>query len=134
MSTRRFHLLILAGCCLLSGCRAGKGEYPAARLQGAVTVDGKRVEQGTIQFVPQHLESGPITQAVIQNGAYVAEAVPLGKMRVVIHAKKKTGRLITGYSTPYPEIINIVPAKYRQGIELDVSGDNPELDFKLVSK
>jgi hypothetical protein len=118
---------------LLWGCGQAKPTYPAARLEGSVTLDGKPIAQGNLQFVPQDASQAPITGTTIADGRYVAEAVPRGKLRVLLSASKETGKMITEYSTPRPEVINLIPAKYRAGIPIDVTGDNLNQDFALKS-
>lgn len=118
---------------LLSGCGPGKPTYPSTRLEGNVTVDGKPIVQGNLQFVPHNPSQGPITAALIDDGRYVAEAVPRGKMRVLLTATKETGKMIKEYSTPRPEVINLIPEKYRAGIPIEVAGDNVNQDFALKS-
>ena len=71
---------------------------------------------------------------VVANGRYVAEAVPRGKLRVLVTASKETGKIIKEYSTPRPEVINLIPDKYRNGIPIEVNGDNPNQDFALKSR
>lgn len=121
----------LALLCLV-GCREESGG-PSARLQGAVTLDGKPIAEGTINFLPE--ASGQVSPASTQisEGRYDARAVPLGKVRVQIIATRETGRMITGSSQPVPEVLSIIPPKYAQGIPIEVTGDNAQQDFRLTS-
>ncbi len=119
---------------LVSGCGPDKPTYPAARLEGSVTLDGKPIAQGNLQFMPQDISQTPVTGAPIVDGRYVAEAVPRGKLRVLLTATKETGKMIKEYSTPRPEVINLIPDKYRAGIPLEVTGDNLNQNFDLKSR
>jgi hypothetical protein len=119
---------------LLGGCSSGKPTYPAAKLEGKVTLDGKPIAQGNVQFVPQDVSHVPVTTAPIVDGKYVAEAVPRGKLRVMLTATMETGKMIKEYSTPRPEVISLIPEKYRDGIPIEVTGDNPNQDFSLKSR
>jgi|SRR5438105_6710784 len=116
------------------GCGPSKPNYPAARLEGNVTLDGKPIAQGTLQFVPQDTTQAPVTSAAIVDGRYVAEAVPRGKLRVLLSATKETGKMIKEYSSPRPEVVNLIPEKYRAGIPIEVTGDNPNQDFPMKSR
>src|SRR5262249_41236956 len=118
---------------LPSGCGSGK-TAPGTRLEGAVTLDGNPIAEGNLQFVPQDPGGGSPVVAAIKGGRYVAPTVPRGKIRVLVTATKKTGKMITTYSQPYEEIVNIIPDKYQQGIEITVTEDNPNLDFELRSR
>ena len=126
-------LALILMSALLSGCSTGKPAYPAARLEGSVTLDGQPLAQGSLQFVPQDTNQVPITAAPIVDGRYVADAVPRGKLRVLVTASKETGKMIKEYSTPRPEVINLIPEKYRSGIPVEVTGDNLNRDFALKS-
>jgi hypothetical protein len=130
--TRRLGVMLLA--VLVPGCGAAKPTYPAARLEGSVTLDNQPITEGNLQFVPQQTGLAPITGAAIVDGRYVAEAVPLGQLRVLLSASKQTGKMIKEYSTPRPEIVNLIPEKYRAGIPLEVTGDNANLNFALKSR
>jgi hypothetical protein len=87
-----------------------------------------------MQFVPRDVGKAPITSASVVDGRYVAEAVPLGRMRVLLTASQETGKMVTEYSTPRPQVINVIPEKYRTGIPVEVTGDNANLNFALKSR
>lgn len=121
----------------LTGCGEAGPKYPAAKLEGSVTIDQQPVASGTVQFMPESPSSGSPVQPVsvpIEDGRYLAEAVPKGKVRVLFTAERKTGKMITEYSTPYEEVVSIVPKKYQQGITLDVAGDKRDQNFDLSSR
>jgi hypothetical protein len=127
-------LLLVLFIAALPGCGSDKPSFPSARLEGSVTLDGQPIGEGNLQFVPQDVGKAPVTAAPIVDGRYVAEAVPHGKLRVLLTATKKTGKMIMEYSTPRPEIVNVIPSKYRSGIPIDVSQDNPNMNFALQSR
>jgi hypothetical protein len=117
-----------------AGCGGERSRNAGARLEGAVTLDGEPIAEGSLQFAPLEAGRGSPVAATIKDGRYVASAVPLGKLRVLVSASKKTGRMISEYSRPYEETVSIIPEKYQQGIEIDVSEDNPSLNFELQSR
>lgn len=129
--------LVVASCLLgLVGCgqaTAPAPEYPHARLQGAVAVAGKPVPKGSLDFMPLESGRGNATKAEIVDGRFTADKVPLGKVLVTIHAMQETGKMVQSpsSSTPQPERIDLIPAKYRSGITIQVTGDNASQDFKL---
>jgi hypothetical protein len=133
---RRMGVVLLAsiGCAaLVIGCSSKKSDA-GARLEGVVTLDGNPITEGNLQFIPpQSNKQGPVVVS-IKDGRYVAPAVPLGKIRVLVGATKKTGRMIKEYSTPYPEVVSIIPERYRDGIEINVTGDNPNQNIELKSR
>ena len=47
---------------------------------------------------------------------------------------KPTGRTLLKFGTPIAEEVSIVPDKFRQGLDIDVEGDQLDLDFNLSEK
>ncbi len=124
----------LIGLCALGGCASKpKPAYPAATIHGAVKIDGAPVKEGSIQFLPAPGVKGQVVSGTIVEGKYTAANVPVGSLRAIFNITRATGKMIKEYSTPYPEVENLVPEKYRGGIELAVSGDG-EHNFELTSK
>ena len=73
-----FVLSILLCSLAFAGCRkSGPEKYG---VSGRVTVDGKPMERGRIQFVPDSAKGnqGPIAAAVIENGQYDTSATEQG--------------------------------------------------------
>jgi hypothetical protein len=102
-----------------------------AALAGRVTIDGEPVTLGGIQFMP--LEKGRPSFAEVRDGVYAAR-VPKGRVRAIFSSRRETGRQVEVYSTSIPEVIDILPASLREGIEITVEGDDPGRDFALASK
>jgi hypothetical protein len=130
--SRMLRMILLAASVV--GCDAGKPAYPTARLEGNVTLDDKPIPEGNLQFVPQDVGQLPMAGAPIVDGRYVALAVPQGRLRVLLSATKTTRKMVKEYSTPRPEVVNLIPAKYRAGIPIEVTGDNANLNFALRSR
>jgi hypothetical protein len=132
------HCMKLVGVLLaimLSGCGGEKSKFPTATVQGSVTIDGAAVKEGSIQFMPEGGVSGQPCQATIANGQYVAKNAPVGKVRALFTITRPTGKMITEYSSTYPEIENLVPEQYRSGVPITVSGnDNIPFDLKTASE
>jgi hypothetical protein len=120
-----------------AGCRGGDGAsaYPAASLIGSVTVDGQPVPNGLLQFLPPAGGSAPVVQAEIKDGRYAATGVPLGKIRVLITAVKETGRMDSkSTSQPVSEVMNLIPDRYRDGLDITVATGSGVQNFELKSK
>jgi hypothetical protein len=117
---------------LISGC-GGSGE-PTARVEGAVSIGGEPVQQGMISFTPKESGAGMPATADILNGRYQASGVPMGRVLVQIHATKETGKMLTDEAEggQYAEAVDIVPEKYRSGIEITISGREDSHDFDLT--
>lgn len=117
----------------ICGCAAEKPKFPSTSVVGEVTIDGAPVKEGTLQFMPAPETKGQVAQANIVDGKFAAKNVPIGKLRVMFNITRKTGKMITEYSTPYPEIEDLVPEKYRSGIDVTVK-EKDTMAFKLESK
>ncbi len=113
--------------------RGGPG-YSTAKLAGTVTIDGTPIAAGTITFTPLEGNRGLGQPAEIKAGRYEASNVPQGKVRVDFHATRETGKMVDFFGKPTPEVENLIPAHYRTGLPLEVTGDNPQQDFKLTTK
>ena|SRR5437899_1171893 len=122
---------------LSAGCDGGpaKPSYPSTRLEGMVTVDGHPIPAGTVQFLPPQGSKAPVVEAQIKDGRYVAANVPVGKVRVLFTAVEKTGKVDTkSTSQPVPEVVNIIPDRYRDGLDVEVTADGAKKDFDLKSR
>jgi hypothetical protein len=119
---------------LVMGCNSGKSTLGTANLEGNVTLDGKAINEGTLQFMPREKGQANPSMAQIVNGRYVAVGVPKGKVQVLLTALRKTGRMIKEYDETRPEVVSLIPEKYRSGIEINVTGDDPNKNFELKSK
>ncbi len=129
------HVLRLAIILCFVGCMGE--QFPSGSLEGAVRVGGKPLPQGTLNFTPLEDGRGPTVTAEIKDGRYEIKQVPLGRVRVVIHSMKETGRTIhdreTG--TDYPEMQSLVPREYQvSGVEIDVQEGAKTHDFELSAK
>jgi len=83
------YLLTLPGC--------GKNQLQTKVVHGTITFQGDKVDTGVISFVPIDGTPGPTTGTMIDNGQYRIDTrggVPVGKHRVEIDARKKTGNQV----------------------------------------
>jgi len=119
---------VVAG--LLTGCGRSQATDTAS-LAGRVTIDGEPVVTGGIQFMP--LDQGRPAFAEVRDGVYRAD-VPRGRVRAIFSSRRETGRQIEIYSTTVPEVVDVLPASLREGIEITVSGDDAAHDFNLTSR
>lgn len=100
-----------------------------------MTLDGQPLAEGTIAFVSQARSGGPSATAQIVAGRYRAQAVPRGKVLVYLHATKDTGRTVeVTRGLPEPEVVNVIPEQYRNGVAIDVASESVKRDFELRSR
>ncbi len=119
---------------ILLGCGRKGPEYPSVKLEGAVTIAGKPLAEGMVMFMPHEQGRGGGVKALIKEGRYAAENVPTGKVRVTFNAMQETGRMVESASSPgkpLPEKIDLIPAKYKTGVNVDVKSDQGQQDFNL---
>lgn len=116
----------------LAGCNS-QPSIPGAHLAGAVSIDGEPVKEGTIAFTPSGSARGRAVGAPIVAGRYDCSYVPMGGSLVQIYALRPTGKMVEAMGSQVPEMRDIVPEKDRDGIKIEVSGDNLNQDFTLSS-
>jgi hypothetical protein len=121
----------------LAAAVAGCGKPPKAVVHGTVTLDGKPLADGSIEFFPI-AGAGQSAGTAIKDGAYDVEA-SVGEMQVTINGIEVTGKQ-KAYDTPESPMIDVVrnpvPAKYNTKSELKktlVAGQN-EANFDLTSE
>lgn len=135
--SRDLRACALAGLAVGLAAAAGCGGQPKAHVRGKVTLDGKPVAEGTIQFFPTGA-TGQTAAGTIKDGVYEAEA-SVGEMKVTISANEVVGKQKM-YDTPDSPTVDvlrqIIPAKYNTASELKVTltdGTNEDVNFELTS-
>ena len=131
---RAWVALVLVGS--FSGCVGASGDgsakYESARLEGEVTLDGKPLEEGSVEFVPQDQKAPPVTVPILK-GRYVAPKVGLGKVIAIISgAKQERPAVIDSSYSPPPTIA--IPERYQKGMPIEVKADKSDQDFAMSSK
>jgi hypothetical protein len=118
---------ILVGCSGDSTANKAPSTFP---VSGAVTLDGKALPEGDIQFTNPasgHIETGKIT-----DGKYQAKAAA-GKNRVEISAFREGEGTMPGVK----QMIQYLPERYNANttLEAEVKESGPNtFDYKLDSK
>jgi hypothetical protein len=131
MNINWFNLTLLCATLILVGCGEKQTVFPTAKLEGTITIKGEAVDKGTIQVISKD-KIGLIAQGQIADGKFLIPDAPLGEVTILVRATKPTGKMIKEYSSEYPEIINIIPKSYQQGIPFTVKkeGEPLVLDWK----
>ena len=135
IKSRRLMAAAFLSAAAFLGCSesgGGGADYPSARLEGEVTLDGKKVDGGTIQFVPKDSNAPPVTAPILE-GRYVATKVGKGKVTAIISCDPPPRpEVVSSDYKPPPTIA--IPDRYKGGILFDVNGDKADQDFPLTSK
>jgi hypothetical protein len=124
---------LLAACALgVLGC--GKSSRPGtAHVAGTITVGGQPLPsdaQANLIFVP--VAGGRSAGAAVTNGNFACDDAPVGKVKLYANIARRTGRMITeSDNRPYPEVASMIAPKYAAGIELEITGDDDQLNFDL---
>lgn len=139
----RIQLRIGLFCALVSalafstGCPTTGPTEPTAHVQGAVTIGGKPVPSdatGRIILEPTAVGQAGATAGVIKDGRYDIPNAPVGKVRVRFIIQQQTGKMINdteGGRGPTEESASLVPEAKEDGHDIDIKGDNPDLNFDL---
>jgi hypothetical protein len=133
------HVGLLALLCLLAalpaGCERQPG-YPMATATGTVTIGGKPVPRGYITFSPTGNGAGPVVGAPIENGRYRCTQVPRGPLHATFIAQAaEMGTIYDQVNkTTHQVPKDILPARYRTGINVEIKTAEPSLDFRLEGK
>jgi hypothetical protein len=131
-------LLCVVALASLLGC----GHGGRVSVEGTVTLDGRPMEKGQIQFSPLPGSTGPTAGADVVNGKF---AIPpsdgpfAGKFRVQISQVGLTGRKIPNPrgSGMIDEYAQILPARYNTDsrLEAEVTATGPNrFEYPLTSK
>ena len=124
-------ILVLGWVALcLPGCGGGGGRV---EVTGTVSVDGRPLESGSINFQPAERGSAPSSGGGVVEGRFDLpdnKGLVPGKYRVSIKAFKKTGRM---FKLGTPEY---VPIKFNEADKLEatiVAGGDNHFAFQLTA-
>jgi hypothetical protein len=131
-------LILVLAAALIAGCGPAAPSLPVARLAGKVTVNGRPLPadaEGAITFMSAARSQAPPIQVRLSGDSYTADAVPIGHVSVLFNITRLTGRMVhekdAPRGTPFPEREILVPANCREGIPIEVTGDNLHQNFDL---
>lgn len=140
MAGCRIHIAMLLMVLACLGCRQSN-PLDLQAVSGAVTFEGKPLDQGSIQFVPQDEAAGLLSGALITAGKYSIpqeKGLPPGKYTVRISSADQSASVPSGP----PGMDSSVPAKERIPVrynsesqlaaEVTAGGDNT-FDFALTN-
>ena len=139
---RTIHLGASALCILcLFGC-ADSGP-PTAEVSGTVQLDGRPIEEGSIQFIPVEGSRGPSAGGVIQDGKYHIprkKGVTVGTNRVELRAFKNAGTKIQDPTAP-PGVrtearVQAFPPEFndRSTVVKEIRAGSNTIDFDVDTK
>ncbi|HZW30294.1 MAG TPA: carboxypeptidase-like regulatory domain-containing protein, partial [Isosphaeraceae bacterium] len=143
---RRFSFVLsLAASGLMAGCSGSRDDLPREPVAGTVTLDGRPLAEGAIQFTPASGSGGPAISgtAAIENGQFSiprADGLVPGSYKVSVSAvpvkREPRGQITIGKkkATQYKEAI---PAKYNTKTILTEEikrGGASDLKYDLQSK
>lgn len=98
-----------------------------------MTLDGKPVDGGSIQFVPQGQSEAEAVNAPILGGRYVAPKVPQGKVLAIIHMDPPAPPAVVSSDYKPPATV-VIPDRYKKGLALEVKADKSDEDIAMSSK
>jgi hypothetical protein len=124
-------VFLVAGV-VTSGCN--RLSYTTTDVSGTITISGAPASEGGVTFTPLAAHRGKGVFAPLVNGRYEAKQVAVGPTRVTFRLTKETGRTVEVYGKQAPELESIVPPKYVQGLEVEISPRETTRDFELDGK
>jgi hypothetical protein len=92
-----------AALCVLCFFGCADSGPPTAEVSGTVRLDGRPIEEGSIQFIPVGVSRGPGAGGIIQDGKYhipQKRGVVVGTNRVELRAFKNAGTKIQDPTAP----------------------------------
>jgi hypothetical protein len=111
---------------LVCGCQKPN----AYTLAGVVKVGDRVPDQGSILLEP--VQGGKTLGATLNQGAFQISNVPAGEAKVRFTVTKKTGTTRLAADGPtVDQYVSILPERYRDGIILNIVGDQLDLTFDL---
>jgi hypothetical protein len=125
----------------LSACADSGPEL--AEVAGSVQLDGRPLEEGSIQFIPVEGTKGPGAGGIVANGKYRiarAKGVTVGRNRVELRGFRTTGRKVQDPTGPpgalAEERVQAFPAEYndRSTVVKDIQAGSNTIDFDVYSK
>lgn len=133
--TRTSKLATLALLMLpLVGCDGQSGA--TTTLSGQVTIGGQPIPSdatASVSFRPIGGQKAQPVSALIANGGYRCDAVPLGPVVAEFDIRQPVGPMKTSARTgaQYQEEKSLVPANHAAGIEFEVKAGDESRDFEL---
>lgn len=129
---KRFGLLLLIVFVAVSQVGCVRGDPSICRVSGCVTLDGKPISEGRINFNPVSKAMAPQGGKIV-DGSYSFDAkIGMNDVEVMVTGIGPNPTYIDGV----PLKTNIIPPRYNEKTELhaDVSRERAEFDFDLRSK
>jgi hypothetical protein len=111
-------------------------EKTGVHVQGTVTIGGKPIPadaQASICFSPTTVKQPNSSSAEITGGKYDASGVPKGKVLVSFIVMQPTGEVkpFEPGARAEMQMRSLVPPAKAGGVEVEIAGDNPNLNFDL---
>lgn len=129
---------LIVGSLTAGGCQRGPVRYA---IEGTVTLDGKSLDGGSINFRPVERTPGPTAGAEIKDGKFVIPregGLLPGKFRVEITASRPGKNVVLDeiFGREVPAYEQYLPARYNTRSELHAEvgeSKSNHFDFELFS-
>jgi hypothetical protein len=119
------------------GCPNSGSSKATAHLQGTVTIGGQPIPpnaEASITVRPKEIQQANASYSVITNGRFDIPAAPVGNVQVMFYIRQPTGKTVRtdNRSQPQPEYNTLYPPE--KIVEIQVDGDQSDLNFNLETK
>jgi hypothetical protein len=109
---------------------------PNSETRGVVSVDGKRIDTGTIHFRSEDDASVKGIGAVVTNGEFgLGDALTPGVYRVAVEGFRSTGRVVADPQRgQVPETVQLQIQDLPVRVEISASSEQVRIELKSASK
>ncbi|MBA4190064.1 MAG: hypothetical protein C0467_18930 [Planctomycetaceae bacterium] len=125
---------LIGAAAVLALCGCGESKPPVHTIAGSVTLGPKPLDFGVVRFTPDGGPGGP-QAANVKDGKYSVASIQPGKYKLTIEAMAAIpvadGSVSSDVKPTKPSVPVTVPEKYRTGVPVEITGNNPALDFDL---
>jgi hypothetical protein len=125
-------MILIISLIFIMGCGHKEPDYPHATVSGTVTLDGKKLTEGSIQALSP---SASVSTYLDQEGRFILKHVPIGNVRFIVLSVEDTGK--TEKDPLGNDIVikvNRIPKKYALGIEKEIKSDVIDMKLELNSQ
>jgi hypothetical protein len=135
--------LLVCGLLLLPASGCNRTSLNRSSIAGAVKLDGKPLERGSILFTPTDGTKGTVAGGEIKNGRYCLDdqrGPSVGQNRVEIRAQRNSGNMVPkpmgAAGEVEPEFVEAIDPRFNSEstLTIEITPGKNTADFNVASK